>query len=72
MQAVEFDSVLTEKGELAIPDDFAARLPRAETLRVIVLFGDAKSSTEDQDWSRLTAHQFLQGYSDKDAIYDED
>lgn len=72
MQAVEFDSVLTEKGELAIPQDFAPRLPRAQKLRVIVLFGEGESSTEDRDWSRLTARQFLDGYSDKDAIYDED
>jgi hypothetical protein len=28
-------------------------------------------STEDHEWARLTAEQFLQGYADGDAIYDE-
>ena len=72
MQAVEFESMLTEKGELAVPSGFAPRLPRAQKLRVIVLFGDVESSDEDLEWSRLTARQFLAGYADKDAIYDED
>jgi len=72
MQAVEFESVLTDKGELAVPNDFTSRLARAQKLRVIVLFGDAASSTEDADWSRLTAQQFREGYSVKDAIYDQD
>lgn len=26
---------------------------------------------EDQDWSHLTAGQFLKGYAESDAIYDE-
>ncbi len=72
MQAVEFESVLTEKGDLAIPRDCAPRLPRAQKLRVIVLFGDPAAPAEDLDWSRLTASQFLDGYSEKDAIYDAD
>ena len=72
MQAVEFDTVLTENGELAVPSELSPRLPREQKLRVIVLFGDAKSPSEDSDWSRLTAQQFLNGYSDEDAIYDQD
>gem|GEM_PF-2556120 len=32
---------------------------------------EAAESTEKEDWARLTAEQFFQGYSDSDSIYDK-
>jgi hypothetical protein len=72
VQAVEFDSVLSEKGELAIPGKLAELLPRAQKLRVIVLFDEAAALQADQGWSQLSARQFLGQYSESDAIYDKD
>ncbi|MBC7890665.1 MAG: hypothetical protein H7Y12_00505 [Sphingobacteriaceae bacterium] len=30
-----------------------------------------KDTPETQDWERLTASQFMQGYDEEDAIYDQ-
>jgi hypothetical protein len=61
--------VLTDKGDLVVPPDFSPLLSPAQKVRVILLF-DGKPPREDRDWDHLTARQFLEGYSEKDAIYD--
>lgn len=70
MQAVEFTSEVNEHGELPVPRDLAKTLPRTKKVRVILLF--PSDDTEDRDWSRLTAEQFLKGYAAGDAIYDKE
>ena len=44
-------------------------MKHTQTIRVIVLINE--SADEEQAWARLTAEQFLAGYSDADAIYDQ-
>ena len=51
--------------------DFRPATPAAQKLKKSS-GKTSESAAEDEDWSRLTADQFLEGYSDKDAIYDED
>ena len=70
MQAVEFISEITEQGKLSVPPQLAENLPHATKMRVIVLF--PSDETNDTDWSRLTAEQFLNGYAPGDAIYDKE
>lgn len=70
MQAVEFTSEVNERGELPVPRDLARTLAHAKKVRVILLF--PSDDTEDADWSRLTAEQFLNGYAPGDAIYDKE
>ncbi|MGH7225627.1 MAG: hypothetical protein ACRELF_20610, partial [Gemmataceae bacterium] len=53
---------------LPIPAAVAAELPSGQTVRILVLVPD---SSEDADWARLTTEQFLKGYADSDAIYDQ-
>jgi hypothetical protein len=36
---------------------------------ITVVSGDV--ITDEEDWSRQTAQQFLAGYADSDSIYDE-
>jgi len=45
-------------------------LPRSQIVRVIILVNEPMDSDEQPAWSRLTAEQFLAGYSEGDAIYD--
>ena len=70
MQAVEFISEITEQGKLSVPPQLAGNLPHATKMRVIVLF--PSDETDDADWSRLAAEQFLHGYAPGDAIYDKE
>jgi hypothetical protein len=72
MEAVEFESIVTDRGELAIPARVAARLPRSQRVRVILLLNDGNPAAEDQDWSLLTAKEFFKGYAECDGIYDHE
>ncbi len=65
MKTFEFQSRLGPQGTLEVPEDLVSQVGRDQALRVIVVV-DA-----DADWRRLTAEQFLAGYSDSDAIYDD-
>ena len=69
MQAVEFTSEINEQGEVPVPRHLAETLPHSK-VRVILLFPSNES--EDADWLRLTAGQFLDGYAPGDAIYDKE
>ena len=70
MQALEFMSEVTERGELPVPRQVAEKLPHAKTVRVILLFSAEEG--DDADWPGLTAEQFLSGYAPGDAIYDKE
>ena len=69
MQAIEFISEVTERGELRVPRQVAEKLPHAKKVRVILLF--SSEGADEADWPRLTAEQFLSGYAPGDAIYDK-
>lgn len=53
-----------------MPPRLAASFAPAQKVRVIVLFPSGES--DDADWSRLTAEQFLNGDAPGDAIYDKE
>ena len=67
MKQFEFQAVVGNDEKLKIPTDVAAQIEPNCRVRVVVLVPDR---TEDQQWDKLTVEQFLQGYSDADAIYD--
>jgi hypothetical protein len=67
MKALEFRATPNPEGTLSLPKEVAAQLPVGQPVRILVLVEDAD---EEQDWSRLTAEQFLAGYAPEDAIYD--
>jgi hypothetical protein len=67
MKAFEFSAQVTSQETLQIPPEVASQLREGQPVRVLLLVGEAE---EDADWARLTAEQFLRGYDDGDAIYD--
>jgi hypothetical protein len=67
MKALEFLGQIDANNAIEVPPEVAAQLQRGQAIRVIVLMPD---TTDDMDWSRLTMDQFLSGYSEGDAIYD--
>ena len=52
---------------LEVPRDVALQIPKDQTVQVVVLFAESSAEAE---WRRLTAEQFLRGYSEGDSIYD--
>ncbi len=72
MRAYEFPAKVTQEGQLEIPDPIRERLQVEHAVRVIVLVYEPDDEVSEQaNWERLTAEQFLAGYSDADAIYDQ-
>jgi mRNA interferase MazF len=70
MKAYEFPVKVTTEGKLELPEDFLTLLPREQVVRAIILIPEPTDSEEQDMWSRLTAEQFLAGYSEADSIYD--
>jgi hypothetical protein len=64
---LEFESHPNEDGTLPVPPAIAAQLKGVESVRVFVVLPDIS----DEEWAALTREQFLKGYADGDAIYDQ-
>ena len=71
MRAYEFPVKVTPEGALELPDSLSRLLPGNQVVRVIILVSEPADIEEPMAWSRLTAEQFLTGYSEADAIYDK-
>ncbi len=66
--ALEFETHLNEDGTISLPPEIASQLKGVESVRVLLIL---PASSEDKEWADLTKDQFLQGYADGDAIYDQ-
>ena len=67
MKAFEFETTLTSNRVLNLPAELKTQLEPGSSVRVILLLSEP---TGEGDWARLTAEQFLKGYSDSDCAYD--
>ncbi len=65
MKAYEYYAEILPDGHLSIPDDLRAKLKLVSKVRVMLLLED-----DDAEWEKLTASEFMAGYSEKDSIYD--
>ena len=68
MKVLEFQTQLNADHTLTVPPSIAQQIQGEEPVRVVLLVPDA---VEDLSWAALTTEQFLRGYSDGDAIYDQ-
>ena len=69
MNAYEFQATVMPDHKLSIPDTLFGKFETHKTIRVIVLINE--SADEEHAWAHLTAEQFLAGYDDSDAVYDQ-
>jgi hypothetical protein len=68
MKAVEFQSQLNPDQTLTIPESVIGAIPVGQAVRVLILIPE---TDPDQEWERLAAEDFGQGYAETDAIYDQ-
>ena len=68
MKKFEFETHVNDDETVNIPTEIAAQIERNSAVHVVMLIPD---HTDDQQWTDFTAEQFLQGYADTDAIYDD-
>ncbi len=65
MKAYEYYAEVLPDGHLSLPEELREKIKRDAKVRVMVLLED-----EETAWNNLTMTQFLKGYSEKDALYD--
>ena len=70
MKAYEIAVTIGPDGRVELPEALRDVLAREQAVRVIILVPEATDSEEEGGWSRLTAEQFLAGYSEGDSVYD--
>jgi hypothetical protein len=68
MQAVEFETTLTGKKSLAVPEKAAKRLPASGRAKVIILFDNGDG--DEAAWRVGAYEQFMSDDAAEDAIYD--
>jgi uncharacterized protein involved in tellurium resistance len=71
MKAVEFEAELVNN-TINIPENFQLELSLSKDkhVRVIVLIDDVEKS-EEADFKAMLHNQFLKGYDEADAVYDD-
>jgi hypothetical protein len=68
MRAVEFESIVTPSGEIALPPEVAVEIPAGEQLRVVVMW---EPGDTDSAWRSASRQCFEAAYSPEDAVYDQ-
>lgn len=68
MKTLEFEASIGADRTLEVPQEIAAQVGEQRPVRVILVVAD---DADEKDWAVLTAEQFLAGYVEGDAIYDE-
>jgi hypothetical protein len=65
MKTYKYYAEVLADGHLSIPEDLKDKLKPDSKIRVMLMLDD-----EDTLWNDMAMSQFIKGYSDKDAIYD--
>jgi hypothetical protein len=68
MKALEFSTTLNTSHQIEIPQNYWDLLTKQSKVRIIILIDEPEK--EADDWNRLTAKQFVEGYAEEDTIYD--
>ena len=66
MKTYEYEGKVLPDGHLSIPEDLKEKLKSDSKIKVMLLVDD-----EETAWDKLSMSQFLEGYSEKDTIYDK-
>jgi hypothetical protein len=64
MQPYHSEAIINKEGKIELSLPF----PPGEKVQVVVMPSDEIQA--DKDWKELAAREFLRGYSDEDAAYD--
>jgi len=71
MQELELTGMIDKQGNITL--DRPLTNCKHKRVRAILFISDENlDSSEEIDWKHLSAEQFFKGYSEADAIYDED
>jgi hypothetical protein len=71
MQEFKLTGMVDEQGNIRL-DQPLNHCKHKRVQAILLISDDNLESMEENDWKYLSTEQFLHGYSDADAIYDED
>lgn len=74
MKALEFEAQINPDHTLSVPPIMADQLPPGRPVRVLLLVAESaqeQEEAEERAWKHMAAEQFLKGYDESDAIYDQ-
>lgn len=71
MQELDLTGIVDEKGNIAL-DRPLTNCKHKRVRALLFVLDENLDSGEESDWKHLSAEQFFKGYSEADAIYDED
>lgn len=74
MKTLEFETQINPDHTLSVPQALADQLPPGRPVRVLLLVPESAEdldAAEEQAWKQMAAAEFLKGYADSDAIYDQ-
>jgi hypothetical protein len=71
MRAVEFESIASAAGEIALPPEIASSIPVGENLRVVIMWGPPEQPDLDRAWRAAGRERFEAAYSPEDSVYEQ-
>jgi hypothetical protein len=68
VKAVEFESIVTDEGNIALPPEVVEEIPAGGHLRVVVMWEPADPDT---GWRLAGRRAFEAAYCPEDSVYDQ-
>ena len=68
VKAVEFESILTQNGQIALPPEIVGEIPPGEHLRVVLMW---EPSDMDSAWRSAARQKFEAAYYPEDDVYEQ-
>lgn len=68
MRAVEFETTMTQEGQIVLPAEFLGDIPEGQQLRVVVMW---EAGSVDPAWRASGRRRFEEAYCAEDAVYEQ-
>ncbi len=68
MNAVEFETTMTQAGQIELPAEFASDIPAGQQLRVVVVW---EAGSVDSAWRKSGRLRFEEAYCAEDVVYEQ-
>ena len=68
MKAVEFETLMTQGGQIVLPSEFLGEIPPGQQLRVLVMW---EAGSVDSAWRATGRLRFEEAYCPEDVVYEQ-
>ena len=65
MKTVEFETMMTQEGQIVLPSEFLGDIPAGQQLKVVVMWD------VDSAWSSTGRMRFEEAYCAEDIVYEQ-